>query len=195
MHFCRTQGSQQSNCPNCSNRVPITKRETALPSVRQSLGSLIRALLTWKCRQIVDDGYKHSLVVYEDQQTHGIRLHAAVWDGELKQCPVWTAFGETKRNKENHDSVSWVLIRMPLVTAQSQSSTWISRRSKHRVWLRNIQLYVFCRNYRQEVQRQNKSKAFEIYFVTEQGTSPGGIYCYPDFTISVSRLMPFPSGT
>ncbi|CCC04853.1 unnamed protein product [Sordaria macrospora k-hell] len=99
--------------------------------------------------QIVDDGYKHSLVVYEDQQTHGIRLHAAVWDGELKQCPVWTAF----------------------VTAQSQSSTWISRRSKHRVWLRNIQLYVFCRNYRQEVQRQNKSKAFEIYFVTEQGAS------------------------
>ncbi|KAK3397688.1 hypothetical protein B0T20DRAFT_354485 [Sordaria brevicollis] len=99
--------------------------------------------------QIVDDGYKHSLVVYEDQQTNGIRLHAAVWDGELKQCPVWTAF----------------------VTAQSQSSTWISRRSKHRVWLRNIQLYVFCKNYRQEVQRQNKSNAFEIYFVTEQGAS------------------------
>ncbi|KAK3956351.1 hypothetical protein QBC32DRAFT_330990 [Pseudoneurospora amorphoporcata] len=99
--------------------------------------------------QIVDDGYKHSLVVYEDQQTHGVRLHAAVWDGELKQCPVWTAF----------------------VTAQSQFSTWISRRSKHRVWLRNIQLYVFCKNYRQEVQRQNKSNAFEIYFVTEQGAS------------------------
>lgn len=99
--------------------------------------------------QIVDDGYKHSLVVYEDQQTHGVRLHAAVWDGELKQCPVWTAF----------------------VTAQSQSSVWISRRSKHRVWLRNIKLYVFCKNYRQEVQRQNKSNAFEIYFVTEQGAS------------------------
>ncbi|ESA43993.1 uncharacterized protein NCU09994 [Neurospora crassa OR74A] len=99
--------------------------------------------------QIVDDGYKHSLVVYEDQQTHGVRLHAAVWDGELKQCPVWTTF----------------------VTAQAQSSTWISRRSKHRVWLRNIQLYVFCKNYRQEVQRQNKSNAFEIYFVTEQGAS------------------------
>ena len=58
------------------------------------------------------------------------------------------------------------------VTAQSQSSTWISRRSKHRVWLRNIQLYVFCKNYRQEVQRQNKSNAFEIYFVTEQGLFP-----------------------
>lgn len=44
----------------------------------------------------MDDGYKHSLVVYEDQQTHGVRLHAAVWDGELKQCPVWTTFGETR---------------------------------------------------------------------------------------------------
>lgn len=44
-------------------------------------------------RQIIDDGYKHSLIVYEDLQTRGIRLHAAVWEGELRQCPVWTAFG------------------------------------------------------------------------------------------------------
>lgn len=44
-------------------------------------------------RQIIDDGYKHSLIVFEDLQTRGIRLHAAVWDGELRQCPVWTAFG------------------------------------------------------------------------------------------------------
>jgi hypothetical protein len=22
-----------------------------------------------------------------------MRLHAAVWDGELRACPVWTAFG------------------------------------------------------------------------------------------------------
>lgn len=46
--------------------------------------------------QIIDDGYKHSLIVYEDQQTHGLRLHAAVWEGELRQCPVWTAFGRLR---------------------------------------------------------------------------------------------------
>jgi hypothetical protein len=34
----------------------------------------------------------HSLIVYEDTMTKGLRLHAAVWDGELRQCPVWTAF-------------------------------------------------------------------------------------------------------
>lgn len=44
--------------------------------------------------QIIDDGFKHSLIVYEDLQTRGLRLHAAVWEGELRQCPVWTAFGK-----------------------------------------------------------------------------------------------------
>ncbi|KAK5651732.1 hypothetical protein OQA88_11694 [Cercophora sp. LCS_1] len=99
--------------------------------------------------QIIDDGFKHSLIVYEDLQTRGIRLHAAVWDGELRQCPVWTAF----------------------VTHQSQSPTWLSRRSRHRVWLKDIQLYVFCKTYRQENMRQNKSGAFEIYFVSEEGAT------------------------
>lgn len=43
--------------------------------------------------QIQDDGFKHSLIVYEDTETKGMRLHAAVWEGEIRQCPVWTAFG------------------------------------------------------------------------------------------------------
>ncbi|KAK4128288.1 hypothetical protein N657DRAFT_563192 [Parathielavia appendiculata] len=96
--------------------------------------------------QIVDDGFKHSLIVYEDIQTRGLRLHAAVWEGELRQCPVWTAF----------------------VTHQSQSPRWLSRRSRHRVWLKDVQLYVFCNTYRQENMRQNKSGAFEIYFDREE---------------------------
>ncbi|KAJ9138539.1 hypothetical protein NKR19_g7821 [Coniochaeta hoffmannii] len=99
--------------------------------------------------QIIDDGYKHSLIVYEDQQTRGLRLHAAVWEGELRQCPVWTAF----------------------VTHQSQSPTWLSRRSKHRVWLKDVALYVFCQKYRQENMRQNKAGAFEINFVSEEAAS------------------------
>ncbi|KAL9484786.1 hypothetical protein ACSS6W_003575 [Trichoderma asperelloides] len=41
---------------------------------------------------ILDDGFKHSLIVYEDRYTGGRRIHVAVWDGELRQCPVWTAF-------------------------------------------------------------------------------------------------------
>ncbi|CCD50465.1 hypothetical protein BofuT4_P091520.1 [Botrytis cinerea T4] len=42
--------------------------------------------------QIVDDGFHHSLFVYENQQTHTLRLHAAVANGELRKCPIWTAF-------------------------------------------------------------------------------------------------------
>ncbi|KAH6625941.1 hypothetical protein B0J18DRAFT_126054 [Chaetomium sp. MPI-SDFR-AT-0129] len=91
--------------------------------------------------------FKHSLIVYEDMQTKGLRLHAAVWEGELRQCPVWTAF----------------------VTDQSQSPAWLSRRSRRRVWLKDIQLYVFCQGYRQENMRQNKSRAFEIWFDREEG--------------------------
>ena len=32
-------------------------------------------------------------------------------------------------------------------------------------------LYVFCRKYRQENMRQNKSGAFEIYFASEEAAS------------------------
>lgn len=48
-------------------------------------------------RQIIDDGFRHSLIVFEDLHTHGLRLHAAVWDGELRQCPVWTAFSRSHK--------------------------------------------------------------------------------------------------
>lgn len=44
-------------------------------------------------RQIIDDGFEHSLTVYQDHKSGGLRLHAAVWNGELRKCPVWTAFG------------------------------------------------------------------------------------------------------
>ena len=49
-------------------------------------------ILSYK-RRISDDGFWHSLIVYKDRSSGGIRLLAAVWDGPLRQCPVWTAFG------------------------------------------------------------------------------------------------------
>ncbi|CAK7210508.1 hypothetical protein SCUCBS95973_000807 [Sporothrix curviconia] len=95
---------------------------------------------------ILDDGFKHSLLVYEDHKTRGLRLHANVWDGPLRYCPVWTAF----------------------ITQQSRSSGWIVRKDKNRILLHDIQPYVFCGNYRQEHMRQNKYNAFEIEFVAEE---------------------------
>jgi hypothetical protein len=114
--------------------------------------------------QIIDDGYKHSLIVYEDHHTKGIRLHAAVWEGELRQCPVWTAF----------------------VTHQSASPTWLTRRSRHRVWLKDVQLYVFCQKYRQSNQRQNKASAFEIYFVSEEASKRFQEVFFPPSTPTIT---------
>jgi hypothetical protein len=100
---------------------------------------------------IIDDDYKHSLVVYEDQQTKGIRLHAAVWEGELRRCPVWTAF----------------------VTHQSRTEKWCtsSRRNANVVRLRDVRLYVFCYKYRELNMRQNKAGDFELWFASNEGKS------------------------
>jgi len=64
------------------------------------------------------------------------------------------------------------LTKSNLVTHQSKSPSWLSRRSRHRVWLKDVQLYVFCNPYRQENMRQNKSGAFEIHFDREEGKQP-----------------------
>ncbi|KJZ73496.1 hypothetical protein HIM_07052 [Hirsutella minnesotensis 3608] len=96
---------------------------------------------------IMDDGFKHSLIVYRDRSTDGLRLHAAVWEGELRRCPVWTAF----------------------VTHQSASRTWLKRISRHRVRLADVQPYVFCHQYRQSNQRRGPVGAFEIRFVSDEG--------------------------
>ncbi|KAG6362957.1 hypothetical protein INS49_008052 [Diaporthe citri] len=107
--------------------------------------------------QIVDDDYQHSLIVYEDTRTQGMRLHAAVWDGELRACPVWTAF----------------------VTHQSASSRWLTRKSKHCVWINEIKLYVFCDKYKEANMRRNKVGAFEIRFVSDEAAGRFKEVFYP----------------
>lgn len=42
------------------------------------------------------------------------------------------------------------------------------------MWLRDIQLYVFCQEYRQHKQRKGREGAFEIEFVTDQGEPADG---------------------
>ncbi|KAF7868656.1 hypothetical protein EAF04_005186 [Stromatinia cepivora] len=93
--------------------------------------------------QIVDDGFYHSLYVYEDQHTHTLRLHAAVANGELRKCPVWTAF---------------------ITDLQISSDTWLARHSRHRVWIKDLHLYVFCDEYSRRTQVR-KHGEFELYFV------------------------------
>lgn len=45
------------------------------------------------------------------------------------------------------------------------------RKSRHRIWLRDVQPYVFCENYRARNQRKGKADAFEIYFVNEEAAT------------------------
>ncbi|KAN0117205.1 hypothetical protein V8E51_003182 [Hyaloscypha variabilis] len=98
--------------------------------------------------KILDDGYEHSLTVLQDRKCGGLRLYAAVRSGDLKKCPVWTAF----------------------VTHQSESPRWMERRSKHRIWLRDIHPYVFCDNYKKRHQFKRDGE-FEIYFVNEEAAT------------------------
>ncbi|KAA8567381.1 hypothetical protein EYC84_010402 [Monilinia fructicola] len=93
--------------------------------------------------QIADDGFCHTLFVYEDHQNHTLRLHAAVADGELKKCPIWTAF---------------------VTDLQATSGTWLARHSRHRVWVKDLHIYVFCDEYRRRAQVRKNGK-FELYFV------------------------------
>ncbi|KAM0631782.1 hypothetical protein ACHAQF_001802 [Verticillium nonalfalfae] len=51
------------------------------------------------------------------------------------------------------------------VTHQSSSLTWLHRKSAHRLWLRDIHIYVFCSRYRSHNQRPGPAGAFELYFV------------------------------
>ncbi|RYP05744.1 hypothetical protein DL764_003602 [Monosporascus ibericus] len=99
--------------------------------------------------QIIDDGFHHSLMVYEDQVTKGIRLHAAVWDGKLRHCPVWTAF----------------------ITPHCFSPAWLVRKSPHRIWLKDLDPFVFCERYRPQNQCNNKVCAFELDFVNEEAAT------------------------
>jgi hypothetical protein len=57
---------------------------------------LASVLLTYLYRRIVDDGFEHSLTVLQDRKSGGLRLQAAVRNGDLKKCPVWTAFGKLR---------------------------------------------------------------------------------------------------
>ncbi|RYP58916.1 hypothetical protein DL769_008749 [Monosporascus sp. CRB-8-3] len=96
--------------------------------------------------RILDDGFDHSLIVYEYGPARALRLHAVVGSGRLRQCPVWTAF----------------------VACQSVSTTLIKRVCCHRIRLADVQLYVFCREYQQQNQRRGCAGDFEIEFFRDE---------------------------
>ncbi|KAH8164891.1 hypothetical protein CIB48_g3354, partial [Xylaria polymorpha] len=91
--------------------------------------------------QIIDDDFDHCLVVIEDGHTKGRRLHVMARDGPLARCPVWTAFVPPDPPEE-----------------------WLIHKAPHRIWLRDLQVYSFCDEYRPHHQRRGKFGAFQIKF-------------------------------
>jgi hypothetical protein len=45
------------------------------------------------------------------------------------------------------------------------------RKSRHRIWVRDIQPYIFCQKYRPQKKKKGKVVAFELYFVNEKGAA------------------------
>ncbi|KAK0104621.1 hypothetical protein ONS95_004907 [Cadophora gregata] len=123
-------GALKSRCPLT---ISVTSEDVCLPGEKRLFQG-----------KIIDDGFEHILTVLQDLKCGGIRLHAAVRSGELRRCPVWTAF----------------------ITHQSSSPQWLDRRSRHRIWLRDIYPYVFCQKYKKKHQMKRNGE-FELYFVTE----------------------------
>ncbi|KAH9886851.1 hypothetical protein F4778DRAFT_786568 [Xylariomycetidae sp. FL2044] len=97
---------------------------------------------------IRDAGNHHQLKVYQDMITKGIRLHAMIRDGKYQSYPVWTAF----------------------IPPEMKSSSMI-RKSRRRVWIRDIQVYTFSDKYRAQMQMRGKFSAFELEFVHSEGAS------------------------
>lgn len=122
-----------------------------------------------KKRCISDGGYDHSLIVYQDRATGAFRLHAAVWEGKLRQCPVWTAFGTTHTlllKEQNHN------VNTVTVNEQYMDPNWLTRVSSHKVRLKDLRLFVFCKRYREYRQRRGPAGEFQINFVSDRGTCP-----------------------
>ncbi|KAI0187335.1 hypothetical protein EV127DRAFT_149772 [Xylaria flabelliformis] len=90
---------------------------------------------------IIDDGFDHCLVVIEDFHTKGRRLHVISRDGPLARCPVWTAF-----------------------IPPDPPEDWLIHKAPHRIWLRDLQVYSFCDEYRPHHQRRGRMGAFQIKF-------------------------------
>ncbi|KAJ0337873.1 hypothetical protein COL154_012957 [Colletotrichum chrysophilum] len=104
----------------------------------------------------------------------------AHWAEQIFSLPLpsRTALKHNRPSEARGQFVAWGQLNIPketkmlfrrYVTHQSASPTWLQRKSNHRVWLKDVQLYVFCHRYRQQNQRKGQAGAFEINFVSDEG--------------------------
>jgi hypothetical protein len=92
------------------------------------------------------------------------------------------------------------------VTKQSEAPDWMFRKSRHKIWIKDLRPYVFCKDYKKRHQIK-KNGEYEIYFVDSNGKlflTPSCQFMFADrFEIaadsfeyifrSVSPLLTFPT--
>ncbi|KAI9791765.1 MAG: hypothetical protein M1816_003575 [Peltula sp. TS41687] len=101
--------------------------------------------------KIHDDDFLHSLRIFKDRDSGGVRLEAAVYSGELKDTPVWTAF----------------------ITERIGDRTGIRRTNQRIIQFPGLHPYVFSPDYSvSQPQQQQRSQApFELHFAKSEDAS------------------------
>ncbi|PHH52452.1 hypothetical protein CFIMG_002863RA [Ceratocystis fimbriata CBS 114723] len=95
---------------------------------------------------IIDaNGVYRSLCVLEETKTGGRRLYCAVYEGPQIRCTIWTAF----------------------ITHVCRSPTWLEQRSDRRVYLKDLQLYVFSNDFDEQAYRRTPGGVFQVDFRSE----------------------------
>ena len=74
----------------------------------------------------MDGHYRHTLEIYKDTSSSGIRLQASVLKGEMARTPVWTAF----------------------INYKISSRQWMKRPEKHKIYLGDLPRYIFLADYK-----------------------------------------------
>lgn len=83
--------------------------------------------------------------------------------GAILIRPSFAPFSLSRRLLINHGLLSLV--------PPNVSSSWLLRKTKRRIWLRDIQPYVFCEKYRPTHQRRGRFGAFELAFAHSEAAT------------------------
>ncbi|KAH7321853.1 hypothetical protein BKA65DRAFT_408802 [Rhexocercosporidium sp. MPI-PUGE-AT-0058] len=105
----------------------------------------------------------------------GSSLQFRRWSLRANQSKIWAAlFFKTYESKTRsilfsfYSCQNWGTSKMPNLDSLCQSSQWLQRRSRTRIWLKSLQVFVFCRKYNEKNQTKPHGQ-FEIRFMTEHG--------------------------
>ncbi|KAG9232908.1 hypothetical protein BJ875DRAFT_379717 [Amylocarpus encephaloides] len=139
----------------------------------------------------------------------GASLQFRRWSNNRAHAKVWMAlFFKTWESTYHPRPQNWwptitcccLEWRTPemSLTQQSASPQWMHRKSKHRIWLKDITPYIFCGTYNKKHQMR-KNGGFELYFVDRRAADVFEEIFQPEDSVPGSEgshviVVPGPSG-